>query len=65
MHDEYMSLTEAQLFLGISKIKTTKLVKEVGLELYSDPLDKRKKMLKKSEIEALRNPVRRNPTGRK
>lgn len=57
MRHEFMSLTEAQLYLGVSKIKMSKLAVEMGLEVFTDPLDKRKKLVRKTDIENLRVPT--------
>ena len=61
MSNDYMSLTEAQLHLGVSKIKMSKLARELGFEIFTDPLDKRKRLVKKIDIESLKTPVPRKP----
>ena len=52
----YMTMTEARQYLGISKTKIWRLVKEGKLATYKDPLDKRKRLVLKSDIEKLKQP---------
>lgn len=61
---EYLSLKEAGECLGVSRTKVWQLVKEGVLPAYSDPLDKRKKLIRKDDIQNLRLPQpRANRTG--
>lgn len=60
MPTDFMSLTEAQLYLGVSKIKMSKLAREKGLEIFTDPLDKRKKLLRREDVERLKTPLPRS-----
>mgnify|MGYP005848794333 CR=1 FL=1 len=57
MSTDFMSLTEAQLYLGVSRIKMSQLVREKGLEIFTDPLDKRKKLLRREDVERLKTPT--------
>ena len=57
MSTDFMSLTEAQLYLGVSRIKMSQLVREKGLEIFTDPLDKRKKLLRREDGEWLKTPT--------
>jgi excisionase family DNA binding protein len=53
---EYLTMTEAREYLGVSKPKMWRLVKQGVLPAYSDPLDKRKRLVRKDDIEKLRLP---------
>jgi len=53
---EFLSMKEAQAYLGTSKMKMWRLVKNGVLPTYSDELDKRKKMVRKSDLDKFRQP---------
>jgi len=53
MTDKYVSMNEAQVILKVSRTKMWKLVKEGILKTYSDPLDKRKRLVRKEDLEKL------------
>ena len=53
---EFFSLKEAQDYLSVSKTKMWNLVKSRVLAVYSDPLDRRKKLVKKDDVEKLKQP---------
>ena len=53
---EFLSLKEAQDYLSVSKTKMWNLVKSGVLTAYSDPLDKRKKLVRRDDIEKLKQP---------
>ena len=52
----YISLGEARERLKVSKAKMIKLVHESGVQLYDDPLDKRKKLIKNDDLDELIKP---------
>lgn len=52
--DEYVTMTEAQELLGVSRFKIWQLVKEGKLPAYQSELDRRQKLIRRSDIEALR-----------
>ena len=54
MIEEFMTLKEAQEYLCVSKAKMSRLAK--SLVLYEDPRDKRKRLVKKADVESLRQP---------
>lgn len=56
MAEEYLSLKEAQEYLGASRMKMWRLVKEGVLTTYRDSLDKRKRLVLKSDVEQLKQP---------
>lgn len=53
---EYLSLKEAREYLGISKPKMRRLIKEAVISVYSDQRDKRKRLVRREDIERLRQP---------
>ena len=62
---EYLTATQARDLLGVSQGKMTALIREGQLPTYPDPLNKRIKLIKKSDVDALlaqtvrqRKPVR-------
>lgn len=48
---EFLTIKEAQAYLGTSKMKMARLVKEGVLPTFSDPLDGRKKLVRKTDLE--------------
>lgn len=50
---DLIPLQEAQTLLGVSHQKMTNLVKEGLLKIYRDPLDKRKKLVRRAELARL------------
>jgi excisionase family DNA binding protein len=64
--EEYLTSTEAMELLGVSQGKMTSLLKSGEFATYTDPGDKRLKLIKKADVEAWlarrvrkRNPYRR------
>jgi len=49
-----LTLREAAEFLGVSRKKMWSLVKEKVISAHTSPLDRRKKLFKKSDLEKLR-----------
>ena len=52
----FISLREAREQLGISKVKMIKLVRESGVTTYDDPLDRRKKLIKRQDLVKIARP---------
>ncbi len=50
---EYLTATQARDLLGVSQGKMTALIREGQLPTYPDPLNKRIKLIKKSDVDAL------------
>ena len=50
---EYLTATQARDLLGVSQGKMTALIREGQLPTYPDPLNKRIKLIKKSDVAAL------------
>ncbi len=55
MPKDYMTMREAQEYLGISKVKISKLVKEGTLKTKGNPLDSRVKLVKREDVEKLKS----------
>ena len=56
MSEEYITMSEAQILLNVSRTKMWKLVKDSVLDVYDNPLDKRNKLVKRVDVEKLKNP---------
>lgn len=56
MPEELITFKEAKEYLGISRAKMGRLAKEGSLSIYTDPLDKRKKLVPRAEVEKLKQP---------
>jgi len=54
--NEYLNLKEAARYLGVSDIKIRRLVSKGLLEVSYDPLDDRKRLVKKADLDALKTP---------
>lgn len=54
--DVYLNLKEAARYLGISDIKIRRLINKGLLKVSLDPLDDRKRLVKKSELDTLKMP---------
>lgn len=52
----YLNLKEAARYLGVSDIKIRRLVSKGLLKVSLDPLDERKRLVKKSELDTLKTP---------
>lgn len=53
MNDRLIKVTEAQKLLGVSKKKMASLLAEGTLPYMLDPLDKRVKLVNRSDVEQL------------
>lgn len=56
MADEYMTLTEAADYLKVNRNRLWLLVKAGQITAFSDPLDRRKKLVRKQDVELLLEP---------
>jgi len=54
--DVYLNLKEAARYLGVSDIKIRRLINNGLLKVSFDPLDDRKRLVKKSELDTLKTP---------
>ena len=53
MESPYMTVGEAQMRLGVSKHKIADLIKRGILSAEENPLDRRQKLIKQEDVEAL------------
>ncbi len=53
MTRDLMTVGEAREYLGVGKIKMAALIKDGVLTTQPDPLDKRIRLIKRAEVEAL------------
>jgi excisionase family DNA binding protein len=56
---EWMTTTEATVYLGISSKTMTRLIREGVIETHNHPLDRRKKLVKFSDIALLKQTAER------
>ena len=54
--DIYLNLKEAARYLGVSDIKIRNLISKGLLKVSLDPLDDRKRLVKRSELDTLKTP---------
>ncbi len=62
---EYLKLHEAALYLGVSRMKLSRMVQEGVLPCVTSPLDKRVKLFSKDDLDSFLSQVprvRRRPT---
>lgn len=53
--DDLIRTTEARKLLGVSTVKMTQLIKHGVFTVYSDLLDRRVKLISRSEVESLKH----------
>ncbi len=58
---ELITFGEAMRRLGVSKNTLARLVRDGGLVVYRNPLDRREKLLQAAAIDRLRRPQREEP----
>ncbi len=54
--DDLISISEARKLLNVSQNKMAALIRDRTLHAYTTPLDKRKKLVSRAEVEALKHP---------
>ena len=54
MDDEYVTMREAQKILGVSNFTMWQLVKRGDLTAYQSATDRRKKLIRRADLDALR-----------
>ena len=54
MTDGYMNLKEAREYLGVSRVKMTKLVKDGIVKAIPDPLDSRSQLVRVEDLEKIK-----------
>ncbi len=55
--DEFVSMREAQEILGVSNFTIWRMVRDGELAAYQSRTDRRKKLVRRSDLEALRQPA--------
>lgn len=55
--DEYVTLTEAAKRLGVSRWTLYRRIDELGIPVYDSPVNRRVKLVKRSDVEGLLTPV--------
>ena len=58
MSDEYLPLMEAAKYLGVSRVKLSLLARDGVIPCTTSPLDKRVKLFKRQDLEALKQAPR-------
>ena len=61
MGDEYVTMREAQEILGVSNFTMWQLVKRGELTAYQSATDRRKKLVCRADLDALRTPRQIEP----
>ena len=54
--DAFVTMSEAQEILGVSRFKIWQLVKEGKLPTFRSELDRREKLIRRSDLDAIRQP---------
>ncbi len=57
MPEDLITLTEAAEQLGVSRFKISRLVRDGALQAYTSVLDKRQRLVRQADVDALRNEV--------
>jgi excisionase family DNA binding protein len=55
--DEFLTLTEAADELGISRFKMSRLIRDGEIRAYVSPLNRKQKLVRRSDLAALKEPV--------
>jgi excisionase family DNA binding protein len=51
---EFMTLTAAAEALGVSRFKVSRLIRDGELQAFVSPLDRRQRLVRRSDVEALK-----------
>jgi excisionase family DNA binding protein len=62
MPGEYMTLNEAAEELGVSRVTIWRRIQKGQLEVYQSEQDQRMRLVKRSDIERMKQPIRIDPT---
>lgn len=54
MAEDFVTMTEAQEILGVSRFKIWQLVRDGKLEAFQSELDRRQKLIRRQDLDALR-----------
>jgi excisionase family DNA binding protein len=52
--NEFMTLTAAAEALGVSRFKISRLIRDGELQAFVSPLDRRQRLVRRSDVEALK-----------
>ncbi len=55
---DVMTVQDAADYLGVSRFKLARLIRDGELRAYVTPLDKRRRLIKRADLDALKNSVR-------
>jgi excisionase family DNA binding protein len=61
MAEEFITVAQARELLGFSKVKMSRMIREGVLATVPDQWDGRVKLIRRSEVDALRRALRNNP----
>lgn len=56
VEQEFVTMTEAQVILGVSRFKIWQLVKEGALQTFRSDLDRREKLIRRADLDQIRRP---------
>jgi excisionase family DNA binding protein len=56
-NSEYVRISDAADLLGVTRFRVSKLVRDGVLAAYTSPLDRRSRLVRRADVEALRNRV--------
>jgi excisionase family DNA binding protein len=54
MRDEFLPLMQAAVYLGVSRMKLSRMVRAGDLAYVTSPLDKRVKLFRRADLDVLR-----------
>lgn len=60
MEDEFVTMREAQEILGVSNYTIWKMVKDGRIEVYESQLDRRKKLVRRLDLEERMRPTKKH-----
>jgi len=63
--NEFLDVEQAAELLGVTRFTISRLIRTGELTTYVSPLNRRKKLLRRDDVEALRQPVLIDPEGTK
>jgi excisionase family DNA binding protein len=63
--NEFLDVEQAAELLGVTRFTISRLIRAGELTTYVSPLNRRKKLLRRDDVEALRQPVPIAPEGTK
>ncbi len=55
---DVMTVQEAATYLGVSRFKLARLIRDGELRAYVTPLDKRRRLIKRADLDALKGNIR-------